>query len=383
MSLAFAMTTQIVQGKGCIEELSDRLKMITGEPGVLICTDKGIVNSGIAAKITAVLEAGNIKYEIFDEIVPNPRVETVEKGGNIFKEKGLNVLVAIGGGSSIDTAKAISAVVSGGGEISNYEGRDKLVGSGLPLVAVPTTYGTGSEANKATLVTDLKANKKMVIVSQQLQPLIAFLDPSLMVNLPPRIASATAVDALTHAIESYCSVMAQPISDALNLYAIKLISENAPVATMGFDQHDATANVLIGSTMAGMAFGNTGLGLTHAISHALGGITDLPHGVLNAILIPHVMNYNLPVNYKRYKDIGVAMESSLNEETDIDAAKMACQKVYDFCRLLEIPERLRDVGVKESIFEQVSEAALKDGNYLRNRRAATVDEIKVILEDAF
>jgi len=383
MSLAFAMTTQIVQGKGCIEELSDRLKMITAEPGVLICTDKGIVNSGIAAKITAVLEAGNIKYEIFDEIVPNPRVETVEKGGNIFKEKGLNVLVAIGGGSSIDTAKAISAVVSGGGEISNYEGRDKLVGSGLPLVAVPTTYGTGSEANKATLVTDLKANKKMVIVSQQLQPLIAFLDPSLMVNLPPRIASATAVDALTHAIESYCSVMAQPISDALNLYAIKLISENAPVAALGFDQHDATANVLTGSTMAGMAFGNTGLGLTHAISHALGGITDLPHGVLNAILIPHVMNYNLPVNYKRYKDIGVAMGLSLNEETDIDAAKMACQKVYDFCRLLEIPERLRDVGIKESIFEQVSEAALKDGNYLRNRRAATVDEIKVILEDAF
>lgn len=382
MNARFAMGTEVIQGRNSIEEMGAVIKSLSSKPSVMICTDKGIVNAGIAKKITEQLDENDISYQVFDEVVPNPKIKTVEEGRDFLHKHDLNLLLAVGGGSSIDTAKAIAVIHAGGGEIERYEGRDKLDCDALPIIAVPTTYGTGSEANKATLVTNEKTKTKMVIVTPQIQPTHAFIDPEMMVKLPAAIGAATAVDALTHAIESYTSKIAQPITDGLNLHAISLITMNAPSAAMRQDDYESTTKVAIGSTMAGMAFGNTGLGLVHAISHAIGGITDVAHGVLNAILLPYVMEFNLPAVSDRYRQVGEVMGVDMNGISDVEGAKMTCEKVRELCQLLEIPTRLKDVGISSDIFEETAIIALKDGNYLRNRREATKKDIQNILLNA-
>lgn len=383
MPSTFSMPTRIISGYGCISEVGEYLQKNDNNPRVLLCTDSGLSGTSIIRKITAVLAEKHISYVIFDGVVPNPRIGTVEKGLQLLRENQSNVIVGVGGGSSMDTAKAIAALDTSGGSIKDYEGRDKLKNTTKSLIAIPTTYGTGSEANCATLITDENRQEKMIIVSQYLQPKCAFIDPDLMVELPPLIGASTVVDALTHAIESYTSMIAQPITDALNLEAIRLIKENALAAVMTNNNVEATCNVAIASTMAGMAFGNTGLGLVHAIAHALGGITDIAHGVANAVLLPHVMKFNIPVVSHKYKKVGLAMGLNLHNMESTSAAEMVFMEVERFCNLLEIPRRLRDVGIQREIFKRVAENAMKDPNFARNPRQADQSIVLKILNDAY
>ncbi len=383
MASVFSMTTKVLFGEGSLGELSDQIFEFNSNPRVLICTDEGITNTYIINKVTASLEEKDIKYVVFSGVIPNPTMKVVYQGLNTMKEFNAQIIIGLGGGSSIDAAKAIAAVYSNEGNLIDFEGREKLHTPTVPLIAIPTTYGTGSEANNATLITHEIELRKVIIVSKHLQPDIAIVDAELMIQIPQKIAASTAIDALTHAIESYASVRSQPISDALNLYAINLIIKNAPQAVMSEKNVEATSKMAIASTCAGMAFGNTGLGLIHAIAHALGGIYNVAHGEANAILLPHVMRFNLPAVPEKYKQIGILFDTQINFLSPIEGAIEACNKTKIFCELLEAPKHLKDIGIEGNNFDKIAEYALKDGNISNNCRPAGKEDIVNILKKAF
>lgn len=307
---------------------------------------------------------GNVfKISIFDDVEPNPKDITVENGLRLFKEKNCDSILGLGGGSPMDTAKAIAAMSTNPGRINEYCGVGKLKNPAAPLLLIPTTAGTGSEVSRGAVITDSSRNYKMLILSWFLAPKVAILDPKLTVSLPPRTTAWTGVDALTHAIEAYVSTFANPITDIFALGAIRLISANLREAVKNGKNLDARSNMLLGSLLAGVATANARLGNVHALAHPVGGHFDTPHGLTCAVLLPIVMEFNLGAALKKFANIAEAMSKEVKGLSEKEAARKAIEAVRELCVDLEIPENLSELGVnEEAIPQMVKDAAILPSN---------------------
>lgn len=366
--LMFQTKTKLVIGAGSSAQTGPELRAM-GANKVLVVTDKGIVSAGILDHILPSVRESGIETVLFDGVVANPRIKTVDDCIAVYRANGCDGFLAVGGGSSMDTAKTAGVLATNPGGVLDYEGPNLVKNPMPPMVAIPTTYGTGAEVSPGAIITNEHKKYKMGIGDDwHMSPAVAILDPLLLLNLPPHIAASTGMDALTHAVESYVAVMAQPFSDAWNLQAIKMIADNLPSAVATTWDVEATANMLYASTMTGLAFSTAGLGFVHSMTHALGGMFDMPHGVANALVLPYVMEYNLLACPKKFADIARAMGENVDGLPMLDAAAKSVEAVRKLSKRLGIPQRLSEVGVDPSKIEEMAEWAFKDGNTACNPR---------------
>ncbi|MCS7232838.1 MAG: iron-containing alcohol dehydrogenase [Synergistetes bacterium] len=365
--------TKLYFGVGEAEKIVDRVNELGGK-NVLIVTDTGVLRTNIVEKIKGKLDAAGFKTEVFSKVEPNPTVEIVDEGVKVAKGFGCDLLVAVGGGSSIDTAKAIGLLLTNEGEIG-YFWKNPPKNKILPLIAIPTTAGTGSEITWVTVIKDTNKKVKMGIGNPKLAPSIAICDPLLTVSMPPSVTAATGLDALTHAIESYTNVITEPISESIALHAIYLIGKYLRAAYAKGDNLEARYNMLLGSTMAALAFANTKLGVVHAITAVMGGYFDVPHGVINAILLPYGMEFNLIGNVSKFAKIAEALGENTCGLTEIQAARKAVEAVKELCRDVGIPSSLKEVGIKEEALEDICREAMNNVGIPINPRTPTVEDL--------
>lgn len=364
---SFPDSVRLIFGPGAVAEAGK----IAGEVGidkVLIVTDAGLVEAGISQRVVNVLSSDGVESIIFDTVEPNPSLDTVEQAAACYREAGCNGLVAVGGGSPMDVAKAAGVLVTNPGTLSAYLGRDKVLHALPPLLAIPTTIGTGSEVTTVAVITDRAQRKKVVVGSPLLAPKVALLDPELVLSLPAHLVAATGMDALTHAIESIISVMATPFTDAWALESIRLIVRSLPAAVKSAAL-EARAELLYASTMAGMAFRSARTGLVHAMSHPLSCYCDLPHGLANAILLPHVLAFNAPACEDKLARVGWMMGVPPIAQAAIEAVRRLSTDVG-------IPPRLSEVGVTDAFIPQMAQDAFESDNaQVVNPRKASLAEI--------
>ncbi|MEK3937082.1 iron-containing alcohol dehydrogenase [Sporosarcina sp. FSL W7-1349] len=346
---------------------------------VFIATDVGLVKAGLIDSITAPLTENKIETIIFSEVEPNPRAETIMRGAEVYAENACDMILAIGGGSAMDFAKAVGVVVAHTGHILDFRRGGIEITNPIPLLfAVPTTVGTGSEVTAVAIVTDHLAGRKCAVSSPNLIPKIAFIDPLLTVTLPRHIVAATAIDALVHAIEAYTSVRAHPISDGLALQAMRMITENIAESYAQPNNLEARAQIHLASTLGGMAFSLAGLGLVHSCSHPMSAIYNVPHGVANAILLPHVVEFNLISNYRKYADIARIFRRELVMEEDQTAANKLPDLIKSLITSLEIPNDFSylNIDVTEEVMERLANDALDEQRMiLANSRQVLKEDV--------
>lgn len=382
MDFRFFLPTRVECKAGLSDETGSYLKQM-GAKKALVVSDPGIIQAGLLERIEQSLNEHGITYERYDEVEPNPSAESMMKGAEMQRRWQADVILAVGGGSSIDTAKGISVMATNEGNILDYEGVGNIPKPGVPLVAIPTTAGTGSEVTASTIVTNRETQFKAAVISPYLFPQLALLDPLLTIKLPQPITAATGMDALTHAIESYTSKQASPVSQAFAITAIRLIGKNIMKAYYAGTDVESRENMLVASMMAGAAFAQSRLGNVHAISHTLGGVFDIPHGIANATLLPFVMKFNLPACPERMKDIAEALGRSTEGLTPPEAAEEAVAAVVELNRLLNIPGNIRELGVKLDVLPKLVEDSMRSGNVLVNPRLTTAADIQTIIENAY
>jgi alcohol dehydrogenase len=368
-------------GEGSVKNLGGEINS-RGLKKALIVTDKVLVDIGLIKSLTKVLEENKTEYVIYDETKPNPTVTNVNHGLKLLKENGCDFVISFGGGSPHDAAKGIALVATNGGDIKDYEGVDKSKHPQLPLMAINTTAGTASEMTRFCIITDEERHIKMAIVDKNVTPIIAVNDPELMVNMPKSLTAATGMDALTHAIEAYVSTIATPITDACAEKAIELISKNLRDAVADGKDMKARDNMAYAEYLAGMAFNNASLGYVHAMAHQLGGFYDLPHGVCNAILLPHVMRYNAQVSEERLKKVAILMGVNPHTLKERNPAELAIEEVVKLSKDIGIPSGIKELGAKEEDFVTLATNALKDACGFTNPKQATLEEIIAIYKSA-
>ncbi len=374
MSTSFYMPALNVMGSGCLVEAINYIKDQGFKQG-LIVSDSVLNQIGVVKKFTDLLDKEQISSVVFDQVHPNPTVSNVNDGLAMLKQNDCDFVVSLGGGSPHDCAKGIALVASNGGEIADYEGVDVSKKPQLPLVAINTTAGTASEMTRFVIITDEKRHVKMAIVDKHATPMLSVNDPSLMVGMPASLTAATGMDALTHAIEAYVSTGATPITDAVALKAIELIQANLPTAVENGENIEAREQMAYAQFMAGMAFNNASLGYVHAMAHQLGGFYDLPHGVCNAVLLPHVQRYNAKVCPERLKDIANSMGVNVRDMSVEEGANAAISAIETLSQKVGIPAGLTELGAKDGDINLLAENALKDVCSLTNPRQASHEEI--------
>ncbi|MDL4616377.1 L-threonine dehydrogenase [Citrobacter amalonaticus] len=348
----------------------------------LIVTDSVLTKLGMAGDIQKALQEQDIFSVIFDGTHPNPTTINVADGLKILKDNDCDSVISLGGGSPHDCAKGIALVAANGGDIRDYEGVDRSAKPQLPMIAINTTAGTASEMTRFCIITDVARHIKMAIVDKHVTPLLSVNDSSLMIGMPKSLTAATGMDALTHAIEAYVSVAATPITDACALKAVTMISDNLSIAVESGGNMHAREAMAYAQFLAGMAFNNASLGYVHAMAHQLGGFYDLPHGVCNAVLLPHVQVFNSQVAAARLRDCAAAMGVDIAGMTDAEGAKACINAIRALARQVNIPAGLRDLGVKEEDIPVLATNALKDACGLTNPIQATHDEIMAIYRAA-
>ena len=374
-TFSYYLPTVNLMGIGSSARVADQIKALGGSK-VLLVTDKGIVATGIASQVQQQIEDTDIEVVLFDGTQPNPTDLNVHDGLKLYQKNHCDSIVSLGGGSSHDCAKGIGIVAANGGNIRDYEGLDKSAKTMPPFVAINTTAGTGSEVTRFCIITDTDRHVKMAIVDWRVTPTVSINDPLLMVGMPPSLTAATGMDALTHAVEAYVSTAATPVTDAAALAAIKLISENLRNAVANGQNMQARDNMAYAAFLAGTAFNNASLGYVHAMAHQLGGFYDLPHGVCNAILLPHVERHNIISNPQRFADIALAMEENIDEGLSIRAAAdVAIESIKRLSADVGIPSGLKELGVKEEDLEVMSLNAMKDACALTNPRKLKLAEV--------
>ena len=378
----FQTPTKIISGIGSTAEIIKELNDLHAKK-VLLITDPGLVQAGIAQQVVEMLKQAAVEVEIFDAVEPDPSIQVATKAAEMAKNVKANVLIALGGGSAIDTAKSAALLVTNGGYLKDYAGVNKVVKPILPLIAVPTTAGTGSEVTIFAVMSDPDKQEKFTISSALIAPAVAVLDPLLTLKLPPSVTAFTGMDALTHAIEAFTSSIAQPPTDALALSAIKLVLKHLPVAVGRGDNIKARDGMLQASLLAGIAFNNAFLGLAHAIASPLGGHFHVPHGLANAVMLPYVMEYNLPTAVRRYAEIGCALGLQAVGDTPRAVAEKTVAAITQLARDINIPEKLSNIGAKEELLPLVARDALKSIQLKFNVRNASEKEILALLQKAY
>lgn len=381
MAAKFFIPSVNVLGQGAVDDAIGDIKTL-GFKKALIVTDKPLVQIGIAGDLVEKLGENGIVAVVFDGVQPNPTTGNVEAGLKLLKDNQCDFVVSLGGGSPHDCAKGIALVATNGGSIKDYEGVDKSAKPQLPLVAINTTAGTASEMTRFCIITDEARHIKMAIVDKHTTPILSVNDPELMLKKPAALTAATGMDALTHAVEAYVSIAANPITDACAIKAIELIQANLARAVHDGQDLEAREQMAYAQFLAGMAFNNASLGYVHAMAHQLGGFYDLPHGVCNALLLPYVQEYNAQVAAKRLKDVAKAMGVEVATLTDEQGAQAAIDAIKALSKAVNIPENLTVLGVKEADIPVLADNALKDACGFTNPKQASHEEICQIFKNA-
>ncbi|OSI13110.1 iron-containing alcohol dehydrogenase [Neisseria canis] len=378
MATQFFMPVQNILGAGALDEAMDVISAL-GLKKALIITDGGLSKLGVADQIGSLLKGKGIDYAVFDKAQPNPTVSNVNAGLEQLKSSGAEFIVSLGGGSSHDCAKAVAIVASNGGKIEDYEGLNKAKKPQLPLISINTTAGTASEMTRFAVITDESRHVKMAIVDKNVTPLLSVNDPSLMENMPAPLTAATGMDALTHAVEAYVSTGASPITDACAVKAIELIARYLPTAVHEPKNKEAREQMAYAQFLAGMAFNNASLGYVHAMAHQLGGFYDLPHGVCNALLLPHVERFNQQAAKERLDEIGEILAKNNKDLAGLDVI----DAITKLAGIVGIPKSLKELGVKEEDFDVLADNALKDVCGFTNPIQADKQQIIGIFKAAF
>ncbi|MCI5807603.1 MAG: lactaldehyde reductase [Firmicutes bacterium] len=351
---------------------------------ILVVTDASLVSAGVVDKVLEELDSNYIPYEVFFDVKPNPTVAEVQEGVKKCQQMGADCIVAIGGGSAIDTAKAIGVIMTNPeySDVVSLDGACNTKNPCLPIFALPTTAGTAAEVTINYVITDPTRVKKMVCVDPHDIPIVAIVDTELMASMPASLASATGMDALTHAMEGYITKAAWDMTDMFHLKAMSMIYQNLPKAVLEHDM-DAINNMGVAQYIAGMGFSNVGLGIVHSMAHQLGAVYDTPHGLANAVLLPYVMRYNGEVCPDRFVDMGRAFGLDMNGVTGMDAVMKVVNAIQDLNQKLGIPAHLKEVGVKEEDIPMLSEKAMNDVCTGGNPRETSVADIEKIYREAF
>lgn len=380
-AMKFFMPAVNQMGNGCLEAaIKDICKL--GFTKALIVTDKVLNEIGLVGSVVEQLGSQGIVSVIYDGTQPNPTSGNVKDGLKVLQDNNCDFIISLGGGSPHDCAKGIALVAANGGIINDYEGVDVSEKAQFPLVSINTTAGTASEITRFCIITDEERHVKMAIVDKNTTPLMSVNDPALMVDMPKSLTAATGLDALTHAIEAYVSVAATPVTDCCAIKAIELIRDHLETAVFDGKNMDAREQMAYAQLLAGMAFNNASLGYVHAMAHQLGGFYDLPHGVCNAILLPHVQAYNAKVCPERLADVARAMGVDTTDMSSEEAANQAIESIKVLSARIDIPAGLRELGVKEEDFPTLTENALKDACGFTNPKQATAEEITAIFASA-
>lgn len=379
---AFFMPSVNLIGEGAVEQACDHAKQAGFTQGMIV-TDKPLVDLGYAAQLQELLTARGIKACVYDGVQPNPTTGNVDAGLALLRENNCDFLISLGGGSPHDCAKAIALVASNGGDIRDYEGVDQSAKPQLPLISINTTAGTASEITRFCIITDEKTHIKMAIVDKHVTPILSVNDPALMKNMPAGLTAATGMDALTHAVEAYVSTAANPITDACALKAATIIATNLVTAVKDGKNMVARDQMAYAQLLAGMAFNNASLGYVHAMAHQLGGFYDLPHGVCNAILLPHVQRFNTQAAAGRLKDVAAAMGVDVQGMTDEQGAQACIAAIEALAKEVGIPAGLKDLKVKEEDFAELATNAMKDACGLTNPIQPTHEQVVAIFAAAY
>ncbi|MBI3976992.1 MAG: iron-containing alcohol dehydrogenase [Chloroflexi bacterium] len=377
----FRIPTLVTYGFGVADQVGDEVRRL-GAARVLVVTDRGVVGAGLLAGVERSLGAAGVVYAVLDDVEADPSIETANRTLAALRDCGAEAVVAVGGGSSMDAAKAAALLATNGGAIADYAGIDRAPRPALPLVCVPTTAGTGSEVTSFAVITDRRRHFKMPIGGVNVAARAALVDPLLTVSLPPQITAATGMDALTHAVECYVNKASYPISEALAAKAIELIAPNLRTAVHQGSNLDARDAMMMGAMTAGMAFVNTRLGNVHGMAHAVGGHFGVPHGVANAILLPHVMAFNADIVPAKFAQIARLMGEPVEDCSDAEAAAMAVAAVRRLNAAVGIPPTLSAVAVRAASIPVMAADAMLSGNIAVNPRPTTVEDITAIFEQA-
>lgn len=363
-------------GPGSRKELPGVIARL-GFKKAMIVTDKGLIQFGVAKMVSDVLEEAGIPYEIYSEVKPNPTVTNVQIGVEAFKKSGADCLVAIGGGSAIDTAKGIGIIITNPefADVVSLEGVAPTKHKSVPIIALPTTAGTAAETTINYVIIDEEKQKKMVCVDPNDIPCCSIVDAELMYSLPKSTTAATGLDALTHAIEGYITKGAWEMSDMFEIEAIRMINKYLRTAVFEPTNPVGRNGMAVAQYIAGMAFSNVGLGVVHGMAHPMGSLFDIPHGVANAMLLPTVMEFNAPVCLDKYVEIAKAMDAYREGMTKEEAAEAACKAVRDLAIEVGIPQHLTEIGIKEEDIPALAEQAITDVCTPGNPREVTKEDI--------
>lgn len=369
---SFAIPTRIEFGIGIIDKVGDEARKLGGTK-VLIVADKGIIKAGIVAKVEAKLNEAAIPYVIFDEVVPNPRDKDCEKGYAFAQSEKIDLIIGVGGGSSMDTAKVIATLLTHGKTVQDWCGFNLLQHDITPLIAIPTTAGTGSEVTPFAVVTDTTTHEKLNIFDVRCTAKVALVDPSILLNLPSHIMASCGIDAMTHAVEAYTCTVANPHTDAYALYAIEVLATYLREA-VAKPSIESCTGVMIGSTTAGIAFGFADVAGVHCMAEALGGLYDLPHGVANAILLPTVSAYNIPYNTARYARVAQALGVNVAEMTELESAQAGVKALQQLCNDVNIPKMHEIEIINPQDFPALAKASAGNVSVPSNPRPLTEED---------
>lgn len=374
MANRFILNETSYHGAGAIKNIADEVKG-RGYKKAFVCSDPDLVKFGVTKKVLDVLEGAGLEYELYSNIKPNPTIENVQTGVAAFKKSGADYLIAIGGGSSMDTAKAIGIIINNPdfADVVSLEGVAETKNKSVPILAVPTTAGTAAEVTINYVITDAQKNRKMVCVDPKDIPVVAFVDPDMMSSMPKGLTAATGMDALTHAIEGYITAGAWELSDMFHLKAIEIISRSLRGAVD--NTPEGREGMALGQYVAGMGFSNVGLGIVHSMAHPLGALYDTPHGVANAIILPTVMEYNADSTGDKYKYIAAAMGVEGTENMTVsEYRKAAVDAVKKLAQDVGIPQDLKDI-VKEEDIQFLAQSAYDDACRPGNPKETSVEDI--------
>ena len=377
MANRFVLNETSYHGAGAISAVADEI-IARGFKKAFVCSDPDLIKFNVTKKVTDILDNASIPYDVYSEIKANPTVENVQGGVEAFKASGADCIVAIGGGSSMDTAKAIGIIITNPefADVVSLEGVAPTKNKCVPIIAVPTTAGTAAEVTINYVITDAKNNRKMVCVDVHDIPVVAVVDPEMMASMPKGLTAATGMDALTHAIEGYITKGAWELSDMFHIKAIEIIARSLRGAVD--NTADGREGMALGQYVAGMGFSNVGLGIVHSMAHPLGALYDTPHGVANAIILPTVMEYNAPETGEKYRDIAKAMGVEGVDAMSLeDARKAAIDAVKKLSEDVGIPADLKDI-VKEEDIPFLAQSAYDDACRPGNPRDTSVEEITAL-----
>ena len=375
----------VITGPGASDNVGEQAQRL-GATRTLIVTDPGIAQIGYADKVSQHLHAAGIGATLFSDVTPEPTLQNVTDGLKQYRDESCDVIVSIGGGSAIDCGKGIAMKLTNSGDFADYMGMDKIPNPGAPLIAIPTTGGTGSEVSKVTVITDTERNVKMMLSSPFLLARVAIVDALLSLTTPPHLTAAVGVDALTHAIEAYISKRAQPITDALSLKAVSMISGSLRQAWADGSNVPARTDMMLGASIAGMAFSNASVALVHGMSRPLGAYFHIHHGLSNAVLLLDVMEFSVVGAPARFADIARAMGEPVDGLSPMQQADAAISAVERLVTDIQMP-RLGDIGIPkdkfDAVVEQMAQDALASGSPANNPRQATAEEIVALYQQCY